>query len=239
MCAARRSIGTTRGSRSRRPVSRILYAPAREARRSSIWTASRDTVHAAYPRVNRDGPPRGALTDALPAYLALLRMGFAVPRLLPGRAVGSYPTVSPLPVPAPAPAGSLRTEGSTRVIGGLFSVALSVASRRPAVSRHSALRSSDFPPLRLPPERRPPGRLEWLPRFMVHGILQSRPDRVRCSTRVEDHPRPADRSKIHVLLFRQEDHAAGFAEDDVLHLPDFRLPLRRHHGETGSARRGI
>ncbi len=32
-----------------------------------------------------------------------------------------------------------------RAIGGLFSVALSVALRRPAVSRHSALRSSDFP----------------------------------------------------------------------------------------------
>jgi hypothetical protein len=31
------------------------------------------------------------------------------------------------------------------VIGGLFSVALSVALRRPAVSRHHALRSSDFP----------------------------------------------------------------------------------------------
>jgi hypothetical protein len=32
-----------------------------------------------------------------------------------------------------------------RAIGGLFSVALSIALRRPAVSRHSALWSSDFP----------------------------------------------------------------------------------------------
>ena len=47
-------------------------------------------------------------------------------------AVGSYPTVSPLPVPL-------------RAIGGLFSVALSVASRRPGVTRHPALWSSDFP----------------------------------------------------------------------------------------------
>ena len=31
-------------------------------------------------------------------------------------------------------------------IGGLLSVALSVASRRPGVTRHPALRSSDFPP---------------------------------------------------------------------------------------------
>ena len=32
-----------------------------------------------------------------------------------------------------------------RAIGGLLSVALSIASRRPGVTRHSALRSSDFP----------------------------------------------------------------------------------------------
>ncbi len=50
-------------------------------------------------------------------------------------AVGSYPTVSPLPDPE-----------RIRAIGGLFSVALSVASRRPAVSRHPALWSPDFPP---------------------------------------------------------------------------------------------
>ena len=39
-------------------------------------------------------------------------------------------------------------------IGGLLSVALSVASRRPAVSRHPARWSSDFP--RRPPRRRSP-----------------------------------------------------------------------------------
>ncbi len=49
-------------------------------------------------------------------------------------AVGSYPTVSPLPVPC------------KMAIGGLLSVALSVASRRPAVSRHPVLRGPDFPP---------------------------------------------------------------------------------------------
>src|SRR6266852_9711636 len=46
------------------------------------------------------------------------------------RAVGSYPTFSPLPF------------GEK---GGLFSVALSVALRRPGVTWQSALRSSDFP----------------------------------------------------------------------------------------------
>ncbi len=47
-----------------------------------------------------------------------------------GRAVGSYPTVSPLPF---------------GYKGGLFSVALSVALRRPGVTWRSALWSSDFP----------------------------------------------------------------------------------------------
>ena len=69
-------------------------------------------------------------------YLALLRVGFAVPRLLPARAVVSYTTVSPLPV---------RPTKTVGAIGGLFSVALSIALRRPAVSRHPALWSSDFP----------------------------------------------------------------------------------------------
>jgi hypothetical protein len=48
-------------------------------------------------------------------------------------AVRSYRTVSTLPV---LPAGA---------IGGVLSVALSVASRRPVVNRHPALWSSDFP----------------------------------------------------------------------------------------------
>ncbi len=46
-----------------------------------------------------------------------------------GRAVGSYPTISPLPAEA----------------GGVLSVALSVALRRPGVTWQSALWSSDFP----------------------------------------------------------------------------------------------
>ncbi len=47
--------------------------------------------------------------------------------------VRSYRTLSPLPVPRTA-------------IGGLLSVALSIALRRPDVIRHPALWSSDFPP---------------------------------------------------------------------------------------------
>ena len=66
----------------------------------------------------------------------------------------SYRTLSPLPVPRGA-------------IGGLLSVALSVASRRPGVTRHPALRSSDFPPSGEPlgtpggdPSARPPGTID-------------------------------------------------------------------------------
>ena len=50
-------------------------------------------------------------------------------------AVRSYRTISPLPDP-----GLI-----IRAIGGILSVALSIASRRPAVNRHPALRSPDFP----------------------------------------------------------------------------------------------
>jgi len=72
--------------------------------------------------------------------------------------VGSYPTVSPLPVSAAAVKNLQR-----RLIGGLFSVALSIASRRPAVSRHPALWSPDFPP---PTQRAGSDRLaDFTPKF--------------------------------------------------------------------------
>ena len=55
------------------------------------------------------------------------------------RAVRSYRTVSPLPrIPDPF-------AGVSKPFGGLFSVALSVGSRRPGVTWHSALWSPDFP----------------------------------------------------------------------------------------------
>ena len=69
-------------------------------------------------------------------YLVLLRVGFAVPvcyqtrgALLPHRfTLTTHPTY-------------------VRPFGGLLSVALSVGSRRPGVTWHSALWSPDFPPL--------------------------------------------------------------------------------------------
>ena len=112
------SAGAIRG----RTVSRVLFPVA--GSRSSLWGGRRRPPRAAYPRLGRCGPH-------LAAYLALLRLGVAVPWPLPAAAVGSYPTVSPLPPGRPD--------------GGLFSVALSVASRRPGVTWQSALWSSDFP----------------------------------------------------------------------------------------------
>lgn len=71
----------------------------------------------------------------LNAYcLVLLRMGFTLPATVTSAAVRSYRTFSPLPDPLAGPSAVQ------------LSVALSVGSRRPAVSRHSALWSPDFPP---------------------------------------------------------------------------------------------
>src|SRR5687768_4648284 len=70
----------------------------------------------------------------LAAYLALLRLGVAVPPLLPAARWALTPPFHPYPTaPLRGPAG------------GLLSVALSVAFRRPGVTWQSALRSSDFP----------------------------------------------------------------------------------------------
>jgi len=67
--------------------------------------------------------------------LVLLRMGFSLLRLVTKCTVRSYRTFSPLPVP---PEGGRRRDW--------FFVHLSSPFPRPAVSRHPALRSPDFPP---------------------------------------------------------------------------------------------
>jgi hypothetical protein len=59
--------------------------------------------------------------------------------------------------------------GVLRRVGGLFSVALSVGSRRPGVTWHPALWSPDFPPR--PKAQRLPGRL---PNAIVHALTASR-----------------------------------------------------------------
>ena len=71
----------------------------------------------------------------------LLRVGFALPRLLPAARWALTPPFRPYRSACPT-----RRRDTRR--GGLFSVALSSNSHSPAVSRHSALWSSDFPPRR-------------------------------------------------------------------------------------------
>ena len=68
-------------------------------------------------------------------YLALLQVGFTLPRRVTTRAVRSYRTLSPLP-------------DKPKFAGGLLSAALSVGSRPPGVTWHPVLWSPDFPPAR-------------------------------------------------------------------------------------------
>jgi len=68
-------------------------------------------------------------------------MGFTKPNESPRSLVRSYRTVSPLPRTA------LFAEAAIQPFGGLFSVALSLASRPVDVIDHPALRSPDFPPI--------------------------------------------------------------------------------------------
>ena len=69
-------------------------------------------------------------------------------------AVRSYRTVSPLPA----------------VAGGLFSVALSTALRRPGVTRRPALRSPDFPPM----PRGTGGRLADSHEIIAHFLTEKK-----------------------------------------------------------------
>jgi hypothetical protein len=137
-------------------------------RQSFIWAGSCLPARATYP-----GAARATLS--LP-YLVLLRMGFAVPFLLPEtrwaltrqsrdrHAPCGAHTVSPSPDPTSLSLqerdfAALRPQNRASAIGSLFSVALSIASRRPAVSRHPALWSPDFP-LRKRIAQRLPGQLQ-------------------------------------------------------------------------------
>ena len=108
---------------------KLTYKPGsvqgkRPLGQSFLWAAGYPVAQAAYP-----GAARAALS--LP-YLALLRMGFGVPSLLPGPRWALTPPFH-------------HRRSRERDVGRLLSVPLSVASRRPAVSRHPALRSPDFP----------------------------------------------------------------------------------------------
>jgi len=107
------------GHFSRTPIARRLQQPTRESIASR--TGSR--------------PPQRTAP-----CLALLRVGFTEPAESPRLLVRSYRTFSPLPDPPPG------AKHPRAAIGGVFSVALSLASRPVGVTDHPVLRSPDFPP---------------------------------------------------------------------------------------------
>ena len=104
--------------------------------------ASRDL-----PGQRREDPP--AAETARRPYLVLLPVGFALPPLLPRGAVRSYRTLSPLP-------WSIGRNHNDQ--GGLLSVALSLGSPPPGVTRHRVSVEPGLSSLHMH-EERPSGRL--------------------------------------------------------------------------------
>jgi hypothetical protein len=133
ICAGKAAIGTCigDGELACKPGSVECLAAFRQ---SFIWADSYLSARATYP-----GAVRAALQ---PPYLVLLRMGFAVPLLLPEARWALTPPFH-------------HRRSRCRDLGSLFSVALSIASRRPVVNRHPALRSPDFPPRKRIAQRLP------------------------------------------------------------------------------------
>jgi hypothetical protein len=93
----------------------------------------RVTAYLMRPTRERCGPHLPAGSGWQLPYLVLLRVGFALPLVLP-----------PARCALTAPFHPYRRRAS-RHVGGMFSVALSVNSRPPGVTWHPALWSPDFP----------------------------------------------------------------------------------------------
>ncbi len=112
-----------RHGRCRRPVSRILYPSsplARRLRATAISLGPRSRVASSglpVPRRAWTRPRRSTKSSLVRHLCGLAPDGVCRAFMLAHEAVGSYPTVSPLPFPL------------ARDLGGLFSVALSVPAR--------------------------------------------------------------------------------------------------------------
>ena len=143
--AARQGRDSAKEKHQRRPVSRVLSSCASKGPAHGDGHFSRTPVarrlKQPYPRAPR-GPrfthaPGLRPTPRSLSYLTLLRVGFTEPARSPVSLVSSYLTVSPLPL------GLRRSAVS-------FLWHSAVGSPPLAVSQHPALRSPDFPPVRLP-----------------------------------------------------------------------------------------
>ena len=98
----------------------------------------------------RGGPPRAGRTrvcNRTPCLFGLAPCGVYRATAVTSRAVGSYPTLSPLP-------SAILADLPTAVCFLLHWPSSELELAVPDVIRHTALRSSDFP---LPPDGAPPG----------------------------------------------------------------------------------
>jgi hypothetical protein len=111
------------GRSARRPVSRVLSAP-RDAGRPFLWDAPHGAPHATNPGGGTGMSSRPIVRPARPPLFCLAPGGVYPATPVTRGAVRSYRTVSPV---LAGPGGRA---------GGLFSVALSLGSPPPAVSRH-------------------------------------------------------------------------------------------------------
>ena len=124
--------GAGGGKGARRPVSRVLSAPALSLRRARDGHSSGTRLAARLARPTRATGrecPCDSLADrsaglAGRPYSVLLPVGFTLPPLLPGARCALAAPFHPC------------RRGTSPCAGGLFSVALSLGSPPPAVSRH-------------------------------------------------------------------------------------------------------
>ena len=124
---------TNQGSRTCKPNSVHGIAPAG---RPFLWAAHHCSALATYPKVRRTGPARvRGRSRVLPSYLVLLRVGFALPAALLRRRCALTAPFHPYPGVA---------AGAVCFLWHFPSSGLE--STLPDVIRHTALRSSDFPP---------------------------------------------------------------------------------------------
>lgn len=107
------------------------------------------TIHLEWPlpTTSRAAYPGAVRATPMPPYLALLRVGFAVPSRVTTDAVRSYRTLSPLPRLGASPDGR----------GGLLSAALSRGYPRRALPGTLPYGARTFLPARISQAERSPG----------------------------------------------------------------------------------